>query len=263
MELGLADKVVMIAGATKGLGYGVAYEAAKEGARISLGSRNEEHVNDAVERLSDELQTEVYGTVLDVTDGDSILQWVEQTLDQWGTIDALVTNGGGPPAGSFDNFEDSDWQAAFELTLLSVVRMVRSVLPVMKENKSGAIVTMTSTSIKQPIDNLLLSNVLRPGVVALAKSLSLELAGYNIRVNNLVPGSFATDRMRYLIGKKAENVGVSSEELIAESESNIPLGRFGTVEEFGKAAVFLISEAATYITGETLIVDGGLVRTVW
>jgi 3-oxoacyl-[acyl-carrier protein] reductase len=263
MEVGLYDKVVMVSGSTKGLGYGVAKQAALEGARVSIGSRSEENLQHAIEALTSETGAEIYGSLLDVTKPETITTWFDETIEQWGTVDCLVTNAGGPPPGTFDSFDDAQWNAAFELTLLSVVRLVRSVLPVMKEKQRGSILTMTSTSVKEPIDNLLLSNVLRSGVTALAKSLSFELAPYNIRVNNIVPGGYETDRMKALFQDKAKRSGASYEELKKESEGRIPLGRFGTPEEFGKAAVFLISDAASYVSGETFVVDGGIVRTMW
>jgi 3-oxoacyl-[acyl-carrier protein] reductase len=253
----------MISGSTKGLGYGVAKQAALEGAKVSIGSRSEENVEQAVEALIAETAGDVYGSIVDVTKPETIRTWFDETMNQWGTVDCLVTNAGGPPPGTFESFEDAQWQSAFELTLLSVVRLIRTVLPVMKEKQQGAIITMTSTSVKEPIDNLLLSNVLRSGVVALAKSLSFELAPYNIRVNNIVPGSYETDRMTELLRHKAESGEATYEELKKAGEQRIPLGRFGSTDEFGKAAVFLISEGASYVTGETFVVDGGLVRTMW
>ncbi|NJN55221.1 MAG: SDR family oxidoreductase, partial [Anaerolineae bacterium] len=175
----------------------------------------------------------------------------------------LVVNAGGPPAGNFDTFADTDWQAAFELTLLSSVRMIRAVLPAMRQRGGGSILTITSSSVKEPIDILLLSNVMRSGVVSLVKSLSRQLASDKIRVNNLVPGRIDTDRVKSLDSLTAKRLEQTAVAQKAHQESLIPWGRYGTIDEFGKAGAFLLSDAASYITGETLIVDGGAMRTVW
>ncbi|MBT7671399.1 MAG: SDR family oxidoreductase, partial [Proteobacteria bacterium] len=169
----------------------------------------------------------------------------------------------GPPAGLFDDFDDADWASAFELTLLSAVRMIRAVLPSMRAGQSGSIVTVTSSSVKEPIDMLLLSNVMRSGVTSLAKSLSRQLAGEGIRVNNLVPGAINTDRLRGLMETQAARTGEPFKKLWDSRAATVPLGRFGEPDEFGQAGAFLLSDAAAYITGETLIVDGGAMKTVW
>jgi 3-oxoacyl-[acyl-carrier protein] reductase len=263
VDLGLKDKVIMVAAASKGLGYGIAQAAAQEGARVSIGSRTKGEIRAAAQQLQAETGVEVLATVFDARDGRSILNWVAATRSQYGRIDGLVVNAGGPPAGGFDDFDDDDWQAAFELTLLSSVRMIRAVLPSLREQGGGSIVTITSSSVKEPIDILLLSNVMRSGVVSLVKSLSHQLAAENIRVNNLVPGRIDTDRVRSLDAITAEKTGRSTTEQKAAQESQIPWGRYGTIQEFGRAGAFLLSDAASYITGETLIVDGGAMRTVW
>jgi 3-oxoacyl-[acyl-carrier protein] reductase len=263
MDLGLKNKVIMVAAASKGLGYGMAGVLAEEGARVSIASRTLSDIEAAAERLRHETGAEVMGTVFDATDPSSILNWTKVTRDRFGGIDGLVVNAGGPAVGFFDDFNDGDWLRAFELTLLSSVRMIRAVLPHMRERGKGAILTMTSSTIKEPIDVLILSNVMRSGVASLAKSLSKELAKDNIRVNNIVPGRIDTDRLRSLDLNVAENKGISPEEERAWQEKLIPLGRYGTPVEFGKAGAFLLSEAASYITGETFIVDGGVMKTVW
>ena len=178
-------------------------------------------------------------------------------------MDGLVVNAAGPPTGGFDDFTDQDWQDAFELTLLSSTRMIRAVLPSMRQRGGGSIVTVTSSSVKEPIDILLLSNVMRSGVTSLAKSLSTQLASEKIRVNNLVPGSINTDRLRDNVRVQAEALGISFETRWQDRGGAVPLGRFGEPDEFGRAGAFLLSEAASYITGETLVVDGGAMKTVW
>ena len=263
MELGLRGKVAMVAAASRGLGFGIARELAREGALVSIGSRTESEIHDAAETLMNETGGDVLANVIDASDPDSIQEWTEATADAFGGVDMLVVNAGGPPAGRFDDFEDEDWQAAFDLTLMSSVRMVRCALPFMREAGGGSILTITSVSVKEPIDFLLLSNVMRSGVTSLAKSLSKQLAPENIRVNNLMPGRIDTDRVRSLDSMNAEKQGILPEEIKAANERGIPLRRYGTIEEFGRLGAFLLSDAASYITGQTIAVDGGSVGTVW
>lgn len=263
MELGLRGKVAMVAAASKGLGYGIARELAREGALVSIGSRNETDIFDAAETLAEETGSEVLANVLDAASVDSIAKWVENTTETFGGVEMLVVNAGGPPAGIFDDFTDSEWQDAFELTLLSSVRMIRAVLPFMRQEGGGSILTITSCSVKEPIDFLLLSNVMRSGVTSLAKSLSLQLASESIRVNNLMPGRIDTDRVRTLDQMNADVRNMSATEIKVANELGIPLGRYGTIEEFGKIGAFLLSDAASYITGQTIAADGGTIKTVW
>ena len=263
MELGLRGKVAMVAASSKGLGLGIARELAREGAMVSIGSRNEAEIFDAAEALAEETGTEVLANVLDAENPDSILQWVENTNETFGGVEMLVVNAGGPPAGTFDDFDDAAWQTAFELTLLSSVRMIRAVLPFMRQEGGGSILTITSCSVKEPIDFLLLSNVMRSGVTSLAKSLSQQLAPEKIRINNLMPGRIDTDRVQALDVMNAKACGCSVEEIKASVEQGIPLGRYGTIEEFGRLGAFLLSDAASYITGQTIAADGGSIKTVW
>ena len=263
MDLGLEGKSIMVAAASRGLGYGIARQVAKEDARVSIAAPTEPRVHESARCLREETGAEVISCVFDARDEESISEWRNTTIVQFGGIDGLVVNAGGPPAGLFDDFDDSAWQAAFELTLLSSVRMIRSVLPSMRERGGGSILTVTSSSVKEPIDMLLLSNVMRSGVTSLAKSLSQQLAGEGIRVNNLVPGAINTDRLRGLMLTQSERTGVSFEEISKARAATVPMGRFGEADEFGQAGAFLLSDAATYITGETLVVDGGAMRTVW
>lgn len=263
MDLGLHGKVVMVAASSKGLGYGIARELAREGALVSIGARTEAEVFDAADTLIEETEAEVLPNVLDAADPDSIFRWVDNTVNAFGGVDGLVVNAGGPPAGNFDDFDDADWEQAFNLTLMSSVRMIRHVLPLMRQAGGGSILTVTSVSVKEPIDFLLLSNVMRSGVTSLAKSLSKQLAPEHIRVNNLMPGRIDTDRVQSLDALKAEAADVQVEEIRAASENGIPLGRYGTIEEFGRFGAFLLSDAASYITGQTIAVDGGAIHTVW
>jgi len=260
----LKDKVVMVAASSKGLGFGIARQAAREGAILSLGSRQMKNLNDAAAQIRQEIpEARIFATPLNVASGDSIHTWVQATLKELGTVDALVVNGGGPPAGTFDEIDDQMWLEGYENTLMSAVRLIREILPEMRRKKAGSILTVTSSSVKEPIDNLLLSNVFRAGVTSLVKSLSFQEATYNIRVNNLVPGFFDTERLKELDLRNSGEWRISLDNVRKINFDKIPMGRYGDPEEFGKAAVFLLSQAASYVTGETFIIDGGKMRTVW
>jgi 3-oxoacyl-[acyl-carrier protein] reductase len=262
MDFGLKDKVMMVAASSMGLGYAIARNLALEGARLSIASRGQKHIEKAGEDIRKESGAEVFTSTMDMSDPRSIEAWVKATVNQYGRIDGLVVNAGGPPAGRFVDLDDSKWLAGFELTMMGTVRLIRSVLPYMRKQKSGSILTITSISIKEPIDNLLLSNVMRSGVSSLLKSLSFELAPEGIRINNLVPGLFGTDRLKALDLINAREWRMTPEEVQKINFSKIPMGRYGDPDEFGKAATFLLSDAASYITGETFIIDGGKTRSV-
>lgn len=263
MDLGLRGKVAMVAAASQGLGKAVALGFAREGANLAICSRNQA----ALEAVAAEARTsgvDVLAVPADLTRAEDIAKFVEKSIAHFGGVDILVTNAGGPPAGTFQDFaDDAPWQAAFELTLLSAVRLIRGILPSMRARGGGAIIVMTSSSIKVPIPNLILSNVFRAGVAALAKTLAEELAPYNIRVNNVLPGRIATERLLYLDQVNAERAGVSVEEIRQRTIAQIPMGRYGDPEEFANAVVFLASEQASYITGASLQVDGGYIKCIY
>ena len=188
--------------------------------------------------------------------------WMKLCQNTTGLMGLLI-NAGGPPKGMFEELDEKAWQDAFELTLMSAVRLIKEVIGPMKQNQGGSILTVTSTAVKEPIDVLLLSNVFRSGVTSLVKSLSADLAKYNIRVNNLIPGRINTERLKTLDTMVAQKKGVTVEEIQAATYQQIALGRYGTIDEFGKAGAFLLSDAASYITGASLVIDGGLTKTVW
>ncbi|MGI9276889.1 MAG: SDR family oxidoreductase [Endozoicomonas sp.] len=261
MDLGIKDKVFMVAGASTGLGYAIASRLAAEGARVSIASRTADRIATAAARISSETTAEVRGYVFDARDSSTIDRWTSDTLDDFGRIDGIVINAGGPTPGKFDELKDSDWEAAFELTLFSAVRMIRAALPALKA-QGGSILTLTSSAVKEPIDFLLLSNVMRSGVASLVKSLSVDLAEHDIRINNLIPGNFTTDRIKALNRFIGSRTGLSQEQVRAQSESNIPMGRYGSPEEFANAAAFLLSDAASYITGTNTVVDGGKIKSL-
>ena len=262
MDLGVKDKVAMVASASKGLGYGVARALATEGAIVSIASRDAEAVSEAAKQIALEAGTRTLATAADVADRQALEAWHQKTVDRLGGVDLLFVNTGGPPAGQTLSFDDAAWQSTFESLVLSAVRMVRLVVPSMKARGGGAIVVSTSSAVKEPIPNLALSNIVRASVAAMSKTLANELAADKIRVNHLMPGRINTDRVRQLDGIKSETTGMSLGEVRAAFEKVVPLGRYGEPEEFGQAAAFLLSDAARYITGASLQVDGGLVKSV-
>ena len=261
MDLKLKDKVILVAASSEGLGYGIAEQALREGAWVFIGSRDVEKVRTALTPLRG--LGRAAGDALDVSKAASISAWVEKALSSYGTVDGLVVNAGGPPPGFFGTLSDEDWQKAFELTLLSAVRLIRAVLPVMKAKKTGSILTLSSITVKEPWPKLILSGVMRSGVVSLVKALSEELGPEGIRVNNLAPGRIYTNRLKKLDEVEAGRNGISPEDQRLKNDADIPLKRAGLVEEFGRAGVFLLSDAASYINGVTLMADGGLAKTLW
>jgi 3-oxoacyl-[acyl-carrier protein] reductase len=260
MDLGLTGKVAMVAGASRGLGYAVARGLAAEGASVSMASRNDSAVAEAAARIGDQTKSRTLATAVDVQSADAIADWHARTIETFEGLDLLFVNAGGPPAGTALSFDDGAWTSAFELLVLSAVRMVRLAVPSMQARGGGAIVVSTSSAVKEPIPNLALSNVVRSSVAALSKTLANELAGDGIRVNHLMPGRIDTDRVRELDAIKGQQSSASVEDVRASFAKVIPLGRYGTPDEFAGAAVFLFSDAARYITGASLQVDGGLLR---
>jgi 3-oxoacyl-[acyl-carrier protein] reductase len=257
MDLGLKGKVAMVAGSSRGLGFAVASVLASEGALVSMASRDEDAISSAVRRIEDAGGQSPFGFVADVSKPEAITAWHQATLAKLGAVELLVTNSGGPPAGAAMSFDDGSWENAFNLLFLSTLRLARAVVPGMTAQCKGAIVMMTSSSVKEPIANLDLSNVLRPTVAALAKTLASQYASVGIRVNHVIPGRIATGRVRELDEIGSRKNGITLEEQKQLAINKIPLGRYGEPEEFARAVVFLLSNAAAYITGATLQVDGG------
>jgi 3-oxoacyl-[acyl-carrier protein] reductase len=245
MDLGLTNKVAMVGGASKGLGYAVARALAGEGASVSIASRD---------------AAAIAPVAADLSQPEAIASWHARTLETFGGIDALFANTGGPPPGSSLSFDDAAWQSAFELLLMSLVRTARLVVPSLRARGGGAILIGTSSSVKEPVPNLALSNVLRSGVTSLAKTLSLELAAERIRVNTLIPGRIETDRLRQLDEGNAKRTNAAIDDYRARAMASVPVGRYGSPEEFGRMGAFLLSDAASYITGANIQVDGGLIR---
>ena len=262
MNLMLQGRVAMVAASSRGLGFGVAKELARVGVKVSIASRDLDAAEKAATQLREETDAPILASRMDAKNPASIADWTSRTISEFGGVDLLVANAGGPPAGSFDTFSDQSWQEAFELNLLSTIRMIRSVLPSMRQRGGGAILTITSITVKEPAEQLILSNVMRSGVTSLVKTLSIQLAPEGIRVNNIMPGRIDTDRIRSLDSTLAERTGMTPEECRADAIKTIPMGRYGDICEFGKAAAFLLSDAASYITGSSLALDGGSLKTV-
>lgn len=263
MDLLLKNKTVIVTGASAGIGRAIAEEYAREGAHVFISSRNEEKLQKVQKEMAEITKNEhVYYAVCDVSKKQDIEQLIKTVIEKSGAIDVLINNAGGPPAGLFMDMGEETWSKAIEQNLLSVIRTTKLVIPFMKKRGEGRIVNITSSSMKQSIDQLVLSNTIRPGVLGLTKTLARELATDRILVNAVGPGKIATDRISELNMKTAETKGISLDEVIEETVSDIPLGRLGKPEEFAKAVVFLGSFANTYITGQSLIVDGASVQSL-
>lgn len=262
MDLGLKGKVALITAASKGLGKAVALELAREGVQLGISSRNQDQIDATAAFIRQETGTRVEAMAADVSDPKEIKNFVHTMVERFGKVDILLINAGGPPSGEFMQFEDEVWEQAFQTNLMSIVRMVRETVPFMRENGGGKILTIASSSVKVPIPGLVLSNTMRAGVAGLMKTLSTELAKDKILVNVVAPGRIATDRLKELDAAKAERLDMSVEEITKQVKQTIPLNRYGEPEEFAKAVVFLASEANTYITGSTILIDGGMVKSL-
>ena len=253
MNLGLKDKIAFVTASSQGLGKSVALELAKEGAHIAICGRNQEQLEMAKHEIYKAGDGEVIALNGDLSSALDRERMISKVIQHYKKIDILVTNTGGPPAGKFDDFDQEDWLDAYELLLGSVVSLIRGVLPGMKKQKWGRIITITSQAVKQPVENLILSNSVRASVVGLMKTLSTELGSYNITVNNVMPGYTKTNRLKKLI---------ESNPAFMSAIDEIPLKRFGNPEEFAAAVTFLASERASYITGVSLAVDGGWIKNI-
>jgi 3-oxoacyl-[acyl-carrier protein] reductase len=260
MDLGIKDKVAIVCASSKGLGKAVALGLAREGVKLTLCARGKGDLDKASEEIISETGADVLAIDCDVSKTADIDKVIDETIKKYKRIDILVNNAGGPPTGAFLDFSLEDWQRAIELNLFSTITFSKAALPLMKAGRWGRIVNITSIAVKQPIDGLILSNTARAGVIGLAKTLSNEFGPYNITVNNVCPGRILTDRIIHLASEKAKREGTSLEEALAAMETDVPLRRIGKPEELASLVVFLASERASYITGTTIQVDGGLTK---
>ncbi|KPB03385.1 SDR family oxidoreductase [Bacillus sp. CHD6a] len=261
MEMKLNGKTALVMASSQGLGKAIAASLIEEGVNVVLASRNEEKLADVQSELSKKNGGRASYIPTDITDSSQIQRAVQHAVDTYGQLDILVNNAGGPPAGSFEQITDEQWQQAFELNLLSYIRTIREALPHLKKN-GGKIINIASSSIKEPIPGLLLSNTFRTGIVGLTKTLASELAGDNILINTVAPGRIATDRVAFLDEVNAEKQGMTKAEMEEKVKEGIPLGRYGDPEEFAKVVTFLVSDANSYMTGSSFLVDGGMVKSI-
>ncbi len=262
MNLELHDKVALVTAASKGLGRAVALRLAQEDARIAICARNEGPLRETAAEIEAATGRPVLALPADVADPESADSLVQATVEHFGRIDVLVINAGGPPPGQFLDFTPADWEKATQLTLMSAVRLCYAAAPQMKARGAGSILAVTSITAKQPLPNLILSNSLRLGVTGLVKTLADELAPFGVRVNAICPGWTRTSRVDQLLRDRAVRNDSTPDEEAAKIAAAIPLGRMGTSEEFAAAAAFLVSPAASYVTGVSLLVDGGMYRGV-
>lgn len=260
MDLGIKDRVALVAAASRGIGYAAALELAREGARVFLCSRDESRASEAAEKIHKETAANVAGIAADVTNATDCERFVSLATERAGRVDICVTNAGGPPATTFDTTDIEMFRDAFELNALSAIRLAKLVLPGMRERKWGRIVNVTSISVKQPVDGLLLSNTVRAGLTSWAKTVSNEVAAEGVTINNVAPGYTLTERQDELAIARGKALGKSKEEMIALWASQTPAHRIAAPEEIAAAIAFFASERASYITGVTLQVDGGWTR---
>ena len=262
MDFGLKGRVALVAAASRGIGYAAAHELAREGARVFLCSRDERRASEAAQKIHEETGANVGGIAADVTDGEQAEAFVNFALERAGRVDICVTNAGGPPAAVFADTDLDMFRRAFEQNALSAIRLAKLVLPGMLRRKWGRIINITSVSAKQPIDGLLLSNTVRAGLTGWAKTVSSEVAAEGVTVNNVAPGYTLTERQDELAAVRSKATGKSKQEVIETWAFQAPIRRMARPEEIGAAVAFLASERASYITGVTLPVDGGWVRSL-
>jgi len=263
MDLGLKDRVAIVAASSQGLGKAVAEGLAREGAKLALCARTEATLSATAEEIRKKTGVEVLARPIDVTSYEQVRRFVRETAEHFGRLDICVTNAGGPPAKPFAETTVEDWQAGVNLNLMSTLYFVREVLPLMQKQQWGRIITITSASVKQPIDNLVLSNSVRSAVSGLMKSLSNEYGKDNILVNNVCPGYTLTARLDELSAKLAKSEGIDPKQVQSRWANQVPMRRLGQPEEFANMVVFLASERASYITGVSVAVDGGFVKGIY
>lgn len=260
MDLQLKDRRALITGASRGLGFATATGLASEGCLVAINSRNPDHLKEAASKISIETGSRVLTVAGDVTDPETPAKIIQETVNGLGGLDLLVTNSGGPPPGRFETFDDATWQKAIELNFLSHMRLIRAALPYLRQSSAASVLTITSYTVKQPLPNLVLSNSIRLATIGLTKSLALELGNEGIRFNSILPAWTETERVQELMAHRAATNHTTIEEEISKQARESPFGRMAKPEELAKPAVFLLSPAASYITGVMLSVDGGMVK---
>jgi 3-oxoacyl-[acyl-carrier protein] reductase len=260
MDLGLKDRVALVAASSRGIGYATAEAFAAEGCRVAMCARDQLILQAAAEKIRQRYNVDVFAEAFDVTDTGAVSRFVAAVADKVGSVDICVTNAGGPPAKGFLAASLDEWQRAFELNFLSMVYFAREVIPHMQRKRWGRIVTLTSITTKQPVTDLVLSNAVRAAVVGLVKSLANEFGKDGILVNNVAPGFTATDRLKELAKARASASGKSEQEILDTWAADAPLKRLGDPREVAETIVWLASERASYITGQTLLVDGGVYK---
>lgn len=262
MDLGLNNKLAIVCAASKGLGKATAFALAAEGANLVIFARHKQDLESTASEIIDNTGSKVLPILADITKPEDIKRVVEIAVQKFGTIHILVNNAGGPPVGNFSDLTDEMWSQGFNLTLLSLIRMTRLVIPYMQKNRWGRIINITSITAKQPVDDLIISSTLRPGILGLSKILSRQYSKYGILINNVCPGYVLTKRTEKIAKKRAENMNINAEEYIKQQSKTIPMERYGKPEEVANLIVFLASERASYITGATFSVDGGIIQGI-
>ena len=263
MDLHLKDKIALVTGSTRGLGYATALQLAKEGCKVAINGLDETTIKKAAEQIQKETGAQAIGLAGDASLPDVPAQLVQQTVDAFSGLDILITNTGGPKPGSIDSLDEAAWQSGIDLCLMAHVRLIKSALPHLRKSQAASILTVTSLTVKQPLPNLLISNSVRTATVGLTKSLAIELGAEGIRVNSILPGWTETERVTALMEDRANKNQSSAEEEAKRQAAEIPLGRMGQPAEFANAAVFLVSPAASYITGTMLNVDGSVIKGIF
>ena len=263
MDLGLAGKVAFVAGASKGLGKACALGFAREGAKVAMCSRSQEAIDAVARDIQRETSAEVLALAGDVSQASVCDSLIQRTVERFGRLDVLVNNAGGPPTGSGTSMTDEQWQAAFETNLMSAVRLSRAAVPHMKAVGGGRIINITSSGVRTVLPGLVLSNSIRAGIINFAKTLAVELGPDNILVNSVAPGRFGTDRVAELDAITARSAGITVEEAAKRQVALIPLGRYGGPEELANVVVFLGSACASFVSGQTILIDGAATRAIF